>query len=413
MVTTTQEKPKTVSVKKVGTILGPAFVAAIAYVDPGNVASNLTAGAEYGYLLVWVLVLANLMAALVQYLSAKVGYAAGASLPDLLGQRLPRIPRIAFWAQAEIVAIATDMAEVIGGAIALHILFGLPLIWGGVIVGIASILLLGLSRSRGRSFERVLIGFLLVVTLGFCAGLFTGGFDAGEMLAGILPRFQGSQSVLLAAAMLGATVMPHAIYLHSSLTRDVRMRENAPDPRSFVVAIRFDVGISLVVAGSVNIAMLVLAAAHLRGVEGTDTIEGAHHAIDGVLGPVIGTLFGVGLLASGLASTSVGSYAGGEIMAGLLHVRVPMLARRLVTLVPALAVLLLPVSPTSVLVISQVVLSFGIPFVIFPLVRYASSRAVMGPLVVHRATTIVAYAVATVITALNVLLIWLVATGQG
>ncbi len=396
-------------------LLGPAFVAAVAYVDPGNVAANLTAGARFGYLLVWVLVAANGMAVLIQYLSAKVGLVTGHSLPELLGDRLPRGRRLAYWVQAELVAAATDLAEVIGGAIALHILFGLPLLPGGVIVGAVSMVLLAVQSRHGpRHFEFVITGLLLVITAGFVAGLFVGPVSWGEAAAGIVPRFEGTQTVLLAASMLGATVMPHAIYAHSALARD---RHGHPPPRAalprLLRATRWDVLLSLLVAGSVNIAMLLLAAGNLAGVPGTDSIEGAHAAITAALGPGIGIVFGIGLLASGLASTSVGCYAGAAVMGGLLHLRIPVLTRRLVTLVPALVVIAAGVDPTWALVLSQVLLSLGIPFALVPLVRLSSDRALMGNFVNRKALTVIAWGVVALIVALNLALIVLTATGAG
>ncbi|MCC2314961.1 Nramp family divalent metal transporter [Cellulomonas xiejunii] len=361
-------------------LLGPAFVAAIAYVDPGNVAANLTAGARYGYLLLWVLVAANAMAVLVQYQSAKLGLVTGQTLPGVLGGRLRRGPRLAFWAQAEVVAAATDVAEVVGGAIALYLLFGVPLPLGGLIVGVASIVLLATQDRYGqRRFEAVVVALLVVITVGFLAGLIVSPPDAGGVLGGLVPRFAGTDSVLLAASMLGATVMPHAIYVHSALARDRHGRApEGPARRRLLRATRWDVAIALVVAGAVNIGLLLLAASGLQGAEGTDTIEGAHAAIVGALGPAVGLAFAIGLLASGLASTSVGAYAGATIMEGLLRRRFPLLLRRVVTLVPAIVLLALGADPTWTLVLSQVVLSFGIPFALVPLVRYGRDRGLMG-----------------------------------
>ncbi|MBH0054301.1 Nramp family divalent metal transporter [Salinibacterium sp. SWN139] len=395
-------------------LLGPAFVAAIAYVDPGNVAANLTAGAKYGYLLVWVLVVANVMAVLIQYLSAKLGLVTGKSLPELLGERLPRSGRLLFWVQAEAIAAATDLAEVIGGAIALHILFGLPLPLGGLIMGVVSTALLSVQSRRGqRPFEFVIIGLLAVVTVGFVAGLVVSPLSLSELVGGLVPRFQGTETVLLAASMLGATVMPHAIYLHSGLARDRHGASiDATRITHLLRATRWDVLIALVIAGSVNIAMLLLAASSLRGVEGTDSIEGAHAAIVAALGPVVGIVFGIGLLASGLASTSVGSYAGSQIMAGLLHLRVPLLLRRVVTLIPALIVLAIGFDPTSALVLSQVFLSIGIPFALIPLVAYTQNRKLMGEFTNPRVVTWLAWIVTALIVLLNVILIALIIVGE-
>ena len=399
--------------KRLFFLLGPAFVAAIAYVDPGNVAVNLTAGAKYGYLLVWVLVVANVMAVLIQYLSAKLGLVTGKSLPELLGDRLPRAGRLVYWVQAELVAAATDLAEVIGGAIALQILFGIPLLLGGVIVGVISTILLSVQSRRGqRPFEFVIIGLLAVIAVGFVTGLVLSPLSLSGVIGGIVPRFEGTETVLLAASMLGATVMPHAIYLHSGLARD---RHGAStDPARIVRllrATRWDVVIALVIAGTVNIAMLLLAAASLRGVAGTDTIQGAHAAIVGALGPVVGVIFGIGLLASGLASTSVGCYAGSTIMAGLLHLRVPLLLRRVITLIPALIVLAIGFDPTRALVLSQVLLSVGIPFALIPLVAYTGNRKLMGSFINRRLMQSAAWAVTVLIVLLNIALIVLTVTG--
>mgnify|MGYP006342152013 FL=1 len=394
-------------------LLGPAFVAAIAYVDPGNVAANLTAGANYGTLLLWVLVLANLVAVIVQYQSAKLGIVTGRSLSEALGDRLSTWPRRAYWLQAELVAAATDVAEVLGGAIALHLLFGLPLWLGGIIVGIASMLLLSIQSRRGpRTFEAVIISLLAVIVVGFVAGLFVTGLNPSEVVAGLVPRFEGVQSVLIATSMLGATVMPHAIYLHSALARD-RFGANVPVERipTLLKATRVDVVAALVIAGTVNIAMLLLAATALQGVAGTDTIEGAHAAIVVALGPAIGVIFAIGLLASGLASTSVGTYAGQSIMGGLLKIKVPVLARRAITLVPAVIILAIGVDPTSALVVSQVVLSFGIPFALIPLVSITSSKKELGQFANATWLRIAGWVAAGLITVLNVVLIVLVVTG--
>jgi manganese transport protein len=395
------------------TLLGPAFVAAIAYVDPGNVAANLTAGAEYGYLLLWVLVAANASAVVVQYLSAKLGVVTGKSLPEHLGLRMRRAPRLLFWGQAEIVAAATDIAEVIGGALALYLLFDLPLVVGGIITGLVSMLLLTLHSRRGtRLFETVVTAMLAILTVGFCAGLLFARVTPADLVAGLVPRFEGAGSVLLAASMLGATVMPHAVYLHSALARDRHGDVPAgPERRRVLVATRWDVGLALIVAGGVNIAMLVLAAATLPGVAGTDSIPGAQRAIAENVGPVVGVLFAVGLLASGLASTSVGCMAGAEIMQGLLHVRIPLVARRAITLVPAIVLLALHIDATMLLVVSQVVLSFGIAFAIVPLVVYTSRRSVMGTDVNAAITRVVAWVIAAVIVALNIALVVLTLTG--
>jgi manganese transport protein len=421
-------------------LIGPALVAGVAYLDPGNVASNMTAGARYGYLLVWVVVIGNVMAWLIQYLSAKLGIVTGRSLPETLGTRIrSKWGRRAYWLQAELVAMATDIAEVIGGAVALNLLFGIPLLWGGVITGTVSIALLLIQSRRGpRPFEFVVIGLLAIIAIGFAFGVFVAPPDPAGVVAGLVPQFEGTDSVLLAASILGATIMPHAIYAHSALARDRFAPQpgamphavlhtpvsdrTAPDAslaelrgiptRRLLRATKWDVTIAMLIAGTVNLCILLLAAANLAGVPGTDSLEGAYAALYAGLGPLVATLFAVGLLASGLASTSVGAYAGAEIMHGLLRVRVPLLARRLVTLIPALAILAIGFDPTVALVLSQVVLSFGIPFALIPLVALTAKADVLGGFRNRVWTTVAGVAASAFLIALNAILLWLVLSGS-
>ncbi|WP_297609448.1 Nramp family divalent metal transporter [Nocardia sp.] len=395
-------------------LLGPAFVAAIAYVDPGNVASNISGGAQFGYLLVWVIVMANAMAGLVQFLSAKLGLVTGMSLPEVVRERASRGVRLAYWGQAETVAIATDLAEVVGGAIALNLLFGLPLLLGGVITGVVSLGLLVVQNRRGQQpFERIILGMLGIISIGFIASVVISPPSVSSTIGGLVPRFDGTESVLLAAAMIGATVMPHAVYLHSGLARDRHGQPEAGPARARLLRItRYDVGLAMLLAGAVNLAMLLMAANTLRGRQDVDSLESAHAAVQDTLGPAAGLLLAIGLLASGLASTSVGAYAGAMIMQGLLHHRIPLLVRRVVTLIPALIVLGLGVDPTRALIISQVVLSFGIPFALIPLVRFTTDRTLMGDDVNGRLITVLAWLVAAIITALNIALIYLTVAGK-
>ena len=394
-------------------LLGPAFVAAIAYVDPGNVAANVSAGSQFGFSLLWVIVIANAMAGLVQYLSAKLGLVTGNSLPEAIADELNRPARLAYWVQAEIVAMATDVAEVIGGAIALHLLFRLPLLLGGAITGLVSLLLLRIQDRRGQQlFERVITGLLLLIAIGFTASFFVATPPPEAVVGGLVPQFHGKESVLLAAAILGATVMPHAVYLHSGLARD---RHGHPDPgphrRRLLRVTRFDVGLAMVVAGGVNAAMLLVAALNMQGHGGVGSIEAAFTAVHDTVSPMIAVFFAIGLLVSGLASASVGAYAGAMIMQGLLDRSIPMLVRRLVTLAPALLILSLGLNPTRTLVLSQVVLSFGIPFALLPLVRLTSDRKLMGVDANHRVTTVVGWVIGVMISLLNVVLIYLTVTG--
>lgn len=396
-------------VLRVVPLLGPALVAGVAYLDPGNVASNMTAGAQFGYLLVWVVVVGNLIAWLVQYLSAKLGLATGKSLTQILGERITnKWLRRGFWVQAEIVAMATDLAEVVGGAIALYLLFGFPLIAGGLVMGLFSLLLLSLrDRSGAKAFERIIIALLVVIVIGFGMGLVVAPPDPSSFLGGLVPRFDGSASILLAASILGATIMPHAIYAHSALTRDRFGLVLAGVERGKILkATRVDVTVALVIAGGVNLAILLTAAVSLQGVEGTDTLEGVYAALSANLGPVIAVLFAVGLLASGLASTSVGAYAGAEIMSGLTNIRISLLWRRVITLIPAMVILGLGADPTWALIMSQVVLSFGIPFALIPLVIFTREKKTLGADTNSAITTVLAILASLFVIGLNGVLLW-------
>ncbi|MEH3032452.1 MAG: Nramp family divalent metal transporter [Aeromicrobium erythreum] len=390
-------------------LVGPAFVAAVAYVDPGNVATNVTAGSQFGYTLVWVVVLANVMAVLVQYLSAKLGLVTGRSLASHVGRELPRPARIAYWLQAEAIAIATDLAEVVGGAIALYLLFDLPLVLGALVTASVSLVILLVGDARGqRVLERTIIGFLALIAVGFLAGLLVNPPGGADLAGGLVPRFDGTGSVLLASGIIGATVMPHVIYLHSSLTTTrLDHRGDGFDLGQLLRATRVDVGLALAVAGLLNLSLLVVAAASLQGLPGTDTLTGVHRVVTSELGAGVALLFAVSLLGSGLASTSVGAAAGAEVMDGLLGLRVPLVVRRVVTVIPALVVVVAGVEPSRALVVSQVVLSLGIPFALVPLVVLTARRRVMGDQVNRPATTFAAAAVAGVVIVLNLALLYL------
>lgn len=396
------------SLRRTLVLLGPAFVAAMAYVDPGNVAANISAGADYGYLLVWALVSASLMAMLVQYLSAKLGVVTRRSLSALVAESLAshrwaRWLRAGYGIQAVAVAIATDLAEVVGGAIALFLLFGIPLWLGGILIAVVSVSGLNLLRSRGEvTFEVVLIIVLAVIAVGFLASLFWMPPDPGEIVGGLVPRFVDSGSVQLAAAILGATVMPHAIYLHSALAC-LRHRDAPRTPGVITRLLRvqkLDVVGALVIAGSVNLAMLLFAAAGLRGAE-IDSIEAAFFHIRDLIGPVPAIVFAVGLLASGIGSSVVGTDAGSGIMTDLVPWRVGDVTRRLITISPAVIVLILGLSPTEALVYSQLALSFGIAFALVPLVRYTSRSDLMGDYANSVPLRMISWIVVAAVLALN------------
>lgn len=389
------------------TLLGPAFIAAVAYVDPGNVAVNITAGSQFGYTLVWVVVLANAMAVVVQYLSAKLGIVTSTSLSGHVARVSGRKSRFMFWLQAEAIAIATDMAEIVGGAIALNLIFDVPLVVGALITTAVSMSILTIGDRRGpRALERVIITFLALIGAGFTAGLWFDPPQAADIASGLWVQFDGSDSVLLASAIIGATVMPHVIYLHSSLMTN-HGRENGRNTSTgdLITATKIDVTLALVVAGFLNLSLLVLAANFLFGQEGTETLNGVHELVSVELGAGIALLFAVALLSSGLASTSVGCAAGAEVMGSLLTIQVPLFVRRIVTVIPALAVLILGVEPSYVLVISQVVLSLGIPFALIPLIVFTSQASLMGEHVNRLWLRIIASLIAAVVLVLNLALL--------
>ncbi len=390
-------------------LLGPAFVAAIAYVDPGNFATNFSGGAAYGYRLLWVIVAANLMAMLIQSLSGKVGLATGCNLAELCREYYPRPVVWALWGQAEAVAMATDLAEIIGGAVALNLLFGIPLFPAGMLTGAVAFGLLGLQSRGYRRFEIVIAGLLGVILLGFGYDLLRVGADARGVAAGLLPSFAGTDSVLLATGILGATVMPHVIYLHSALTQQRIPPRDAAERRTLLRHQRLDVVLAMSLAGLVNMAMLVIAARLFFGSSqgaAADTIEEVHAGISRLVGPAAALVFALTLAASGFASSSVGTYAGQVVMQGFLRRRIPLLLRRGLTMAPALLVLGAGADPTRALVISQVVLSFGIPFALVPLVLLTRRAEIMGELVNRPLTTAVAAVAAVVIVALNALLLF-------
>ena len=387
-------------------LLGPAFVACIAYVDPGNFATNISGGAQFGYALVWVIVAANLMAMLIQNLTAKIGIATGKNLAELCHEHFPRPVTWGLWVQAELIAMATDLAEFIGAAIALNLLFGVPLLPAGLITAVAAFAILGLQAKGFRRFEAAIAGLFAVILGGFLYDTLQIGFDAREAAGGLVPGFEGTDSVLLAVGILGATVMPHVIYLHSALTQDrVELRDDE-DRKAMLRFTRVDVTIAMVLAGVVNLSMLLIAASLFNGTLEVETIEEAHAGFEDLVGPGAALAFALALLASGFASSSVGTYAGQVVMQGFIARTIPILVRRLVTMAPALVVLAVGIEPTQALVISQVVLSFGIPFALVPLVLLTRRADVMGALVNRPLTSAVAWVVAVLISGLNVFLLY-------
>jgi manganese transport protein len=389
--------------------LGPAFVASVAYVDPGNFATNIAGGSRYGYLLLWVILLANLVAMLIQALSAKLGIATGMNLPEVCRRRFPRRITLALWVQAEAIAMATDLAEFVGAALGLNLLFGIPLFAAALATGAASFAILGLQTRGGfRQVEAVIAALVGVIVIGFAFQILHAHPAGGAVLRGLFtPRFAGGDSVLLAVGILGATVMPHVIYLHSALTQRRVVAASEGEKRQIFRFERIDVVIAMSLAGLINMAMLVTAAGifHARGLTAMDDLQKAFDGLGRLAGAHADTFFAVALLATGLSSSSVGTMAGQVVMQGFVQRRIPLAFRRAITMAPALLVVGAGVDPSTTLVLSQVTLSFGIPFALVPLLLFCRDPAVMGTLVNKPLTTAAAAAVAGLIITLNVFLL--------
>jgi manganese transport protein len=395
-------------------LLGPAFVASVAYVDPGNFATNFAAGAAHGYQLAWVIVMANLMAVLVQYLTSKAALATGRSLPELCRERFGRRANIVLWLQAEVVAMATDLAEFVGAAVGINLIFGVPLFPAGLITAVVAFVILGLQQRGYRRFELAIIALLALVGAGFLyLFVVAGGQPYPQLAAGLVPRLGGAGTVGLTVGIIGATVMPHVVYLHSDLQKNRVTAHSARDRRILLTANTWDCAAGLGLAGLVNLAMLCVAAVlfHRTGMTALSSLQIVHARLGALVGGGAALAFGVALMASGLSSSSVGTYAGQVVMAGFMNWRIPLLARRLLTMAPSLLVLGLAVNTSQALVLSQIVLSFGIPFALVPLLLVTRDRLSMTDMVNRRLTTALMAVTTVVITGLNLYLLYRVIAG--
>lgn len=390
-------------------ILGPAFVASVAYVDPGNFATNFAAGAQFGYQLVWVIVMANLMAILVQYQTSKAAISTGKSLPELCRDAFPKGANVILWIQAEVVAIATDLAEFVGAALGLYLIFGIPLFPAGLITAVVAFGILGLEQRGYRKFELAIIALLALVGAGFIYVFFAaGGQDYAGIAGGLVPSLSGTDTLGLTVGIIGATVMPHVVYLHSALQKNRIKTVNSSERRTLLRYNRWDCFIGLGIAGVVNLSMLCIAAAvfHKPGLMGIDELGPIYNNLDALVGGGAALAFGVALMASGFSSSSVGTYAGQVVMAGFMNWKIPLLVRRLLTMLPSLVILALAVNTTQALVFSQIILSFGIPFALVPLLLITRNRRVMGEFVNTRLTSTLLLIVTVIITSLNLYLLY-------
>jgi manganese transport protein len=389
-------------------MLGPAFVASIAYVDPGNFATNVQGGAEFGYLLLWVVLAANLVAMVIQYLSAKLGIVTDHDYPEVVREHFPRAFTWGMWVQAEIMAMSTDLAEFVGAAIGLNLLFGVPLLPAGLITGLIAFGILGLQALGFRRFELAISALLAIIFAGFLYETLRIGPSIHGSLHGLIPSLHGTSYLYIAVGIVGATVMPHVIYLHSALTKGRMTCRDDEEKKRVLRFERLDVYIALGLAGLVNLAMLAVAAKlfHTPALSGLSTIQQAHAQIEHLVGGLAALAFAVALLASGASASSVGTYAGQVVMAGFINFQIPLALRRTITMIPALVVLAIGINPTSVLVFSQVVLSFGIPFALVPLVMLTGRRDIMGIHVNSRTLAVSAWTIAVAISLMNVFLVY-------
>lgn len=388
--------------------LGPAFIAAVAYIDPGNYATNISAGSKYGYKLLWVILASNLMAVLIQAMSAKLGIATGRNLPEVSRDRFSKSTSIFLWIQAELVIMATDLAELIGAALGLYLIFNIPMITAALLAAVGSFAILELQRRGIRPLEAIITSMIFVVVIAFGIQVFFAAPEAGPMLAGMFtPRFEGVDSVLLSAGMVGATVMPHAIYLHSGLTNKRIIGKDEKERKKIYKFEVIDVIIAMVIAGGINASMLIVAAAlfNKAGLH-VDDLEVAFHQFNSLLGSSAAILFGVALLSAGLASSSVGTLTGDIVMQGYIQKRIPVYLRRFITILPPLAIISLGINASKALVMSQVILSFGIAFALIPLIIFTSNKKLMGSLVNRKITTVAAWFIAVLIICLNVFLVY-------
>jgi manganese transport protein len=396
-------------VRAVLPFLGPAFIASVAYIDPGNFATNMAGGSQFGYSLLWVVLAANLMAMLVQSMSAKLGIATGRSLPEVCRDRLPFRIVVLLWLQAEAVAMATDLAEFVGAALGLHLVFGLSLWAAAILTGLAAFVILGMQVSGFRQLEAALTGMVAMIVLAFGLEVLRSGPSATGVAHGLfVPSFSGNGSALLAVSIIGATVMPHVIYLHSSLTQN-RIVGASPGARRRIFHFEMvDITIAMGIAGVINLAMLATAAAvfHARGLTSAGgDFNLVFRGLNGYLGAHSGLIFGVALLASGVASSCVGTMAGQVVMQGFLHRQIPVFARRAITMIPALILIGVGFDPTRALVLSQVFLSFGIPFALVPLLAFTSNSGIMGALANRRPIMLTAGLITAVVVGLNLYLL--------
>jgi NRAMP (natural resistance-associated macrophage protein) metal ion transporters len=386
--------------------IGPAFIAAVAYIDPGNYATNIQAGSQYGYMLLWVVVISNLMAILIQMLSAKLGIATAHNLPEIVRKEWPKKVTIFYWLQGEVMVMATDLAEFIGAALGFHLVFGMPMIPAAILTAICAMLILTFQVRGFRPLEMVIASMVFIIVIAFSCEILFSMPAFGPLMHGFVPQFQGTSSVLLAAGILGATVMPHAIYMHSGLTCRRVIGHTALERKKIFRFEQYDILIAMLIAGFINAVMLTVAGSTFFGKEVISDLTVAFNGFSTYIAPSAALFFGIGLLSAGLSSSSVGTLAGDIMMQGFIHRRIPVFIRRIITMLPPLIIIISGVNATQALVMSQVILSFGIALAIVPLVLFTSKKRIMGTLVNRRLTTVTAWGITGIVVCLNVFLIY-------
>jgi len=393
--------------------IGPAFIVSVAYIDPGNFATNIRGGSVFNYTLLWVVLWSNLMAIFLQSMSAKLGIATGHNLPEMCSKVFSRKTNWFFWVEAELAAMTTDLAEFLGGTLGLYLLFGIPMIYAGLIIGALTFLIVYMEKYGQRVVELIIGTLVAVITIAYTIELFLAKPDWTQVgIHTLIPSFPNGEAVLIAVGMLGATVMPHVIYLHSQLVQSRNHKDHTEEQkRKHLRMARIDITIAMNVAFLVNAAMVIVAAAvFFKNGMVVDTIEQAQKSLEPLLGTLSSGAFGIALLASGLSSSAVGTMAGQTIMKGFIGLSIPINIRRLVTMAPALIIIALGVNPMYALIMSQVVLSFALPFAIVPMLLITSRKDLMGSFVNKRSTKIAGWIITSLILSLNAVLVYLTFT---
>ncbi|WP_088187502.1 Nramp family divalent metal transporter [Desulfosporosinus sp. FKA] len=394
--------------------IGPAFIVSVAYIDPGNFATNISGGSTFNYSLIWVILWSNLMAIFLQSLSAKLGIASGHNLPEMCAKIYSRRVNWFFWLEAEFAAMATDLAEFLGGTLGLYLLFKIPMIYAGLLTGALTFLIVYMEKYGQRVVEWIIGTLVSVITIAYTVEVFLAKPDWSQVsIHTLVPSLPNGNAVLIAVGMLGATVMPHVIYLHSQLVQARNMDTTEEQKRKHLRMERIDIAIAMNIAFLVNAAMVIVAAAvFFKNGMAVDTIEEAHKSLEPLLGTLSSGAFGIALLASGLSSSAVGTMAGQTIMKGFVGLSIPVNIRRLITMTPALLIIASGINPMYALVMSQVVLSFALPFAIVPMLKITSRQDIMGSFVNKPLTKIVGWMITSLIIGLNLVLLYLTFTGN-